>query len=206
MFRSASARESALAMHRLDVRQEDWRRTAGSWFDGTPDSIDNRIAKCDGVLAFARDTAARLGSTEAGRHAVSSIPGLEQIRRELTAARDSLLNGFSDRQDASRPAGRRTASRPAAAESLTPSLDRAIELGSRDFLAAQNTDDHDELLHRARRYAAEQTSTLSVPAARQIAAAFVGRVEELIARRPRKRTAQTQQVTAYEDFDDSLMY
>jgi hypothetical protein len=42
--------------------------------------------------------------------------------------------------------------------------------------------------------------------ARQISAAFVGKVEELINRRPRKKTAQTKQIAAFEDFDDSLMF
>jgi hypothetical protein len=84
-------------------------------------------------------------------------------------------------------------------------VDRAIALGSRDFLASQNTDDRDELLYRAQRYAANETSALPVPVARQIMASFVGAVEELIARRPRKRQASAP-VTAYEDFPDEFMH
>ena len=94
------------------------------------------------------------------------------------------------------------------AKALNPfmsSLQRAIVLGSRDFVADQNTDDRDELIYRATRYAADETSTLPTPVARQISAAFVGAVEELIAQRPRKRQASAP-VTHYEDFDDQLMY
>ena len=370
MFRSASARQSDIAMHRLAAHRESWKRTAATWFDGTVASVDERLVKLDHILGFATDTAARLGSTEAGRLAVSSIPNLKQSRRELAAARDSLLNGFSDRQVDVDPAGRRTAkpgtagpsgvqpddpqpgekgapsfaeykgkctecgsdnvdhayhphsgeydcsdcgatfhpkvrrlksSRTAAdtrpsgghgavpispgiaqhvvppgmdypaggtpgytpgtapvvgpdapgvnpfpnglgpenfppggpppgltehgddsglkplpgfeppgpppskVASAPPSLVRAIVLGSRDFVADQNTDDREEILTRARRYAAEETSTLPVPMARRISAAFVGRVGELIANRPRIRQA-SRPITAYEDFDDSLMY
>lgn len=206
MFRSASARQSDLAMRRLAAHQDYWKTSASNWFDGTPDSVDSRIAKLDNILAFTTDTAARLGATEAGRACVACVPVLEQARRELVAARQSLLNGFSDRQDVSRPAGRRTASAPTAALiDAPPSLQRAIVLGSRDFVADQDTDDRDELIVRARRYAAEETSTLPTPAARQISAAFVGAVGELIAQRPRQRQAAAP-VTHIEDFEDSLMY
>jgi len=240
MFRSASTRQSDLAMHRFAVQLDHWQRSAPTWFDGTIASVDERIAKLDHLILHARDTASRLGSTEAGRYCGVALPQLEHSRRELAAVRDSLLNGFSDRQAGARAlADRRTTNRRYAQDNpiapgtaapvpapgvsgvdvatpgmptpttvpstTTASLRRAIELGSRDFLAGQNTDDRDELIIRAQRYAADETSTMPTEAAHRIAAAFVGRVEELIARRPRKRTAAAP-VTHYEDFDDQLMY
>jgi hypothetical protein len=205
MFRSASARQSDLAAHRLDAQMNYWTRTASTWFDGTPACVDERIAQLDNITRHARDTVARIGSTPAGFRCGAILPDLEETRRELTAARDSLLNGFADRQGDSVLAGRRTASRPLPPESFRPDVQRAIVLGSRDFVADANTDDRDELLLRARRYAAEETSTLPAPIAHRVAAAFVGQVEELIARRPRKRQAAAP-VTHYEDFDDHLMY
>jgi len=206
MFRSASTRQSDLAMHRFAVQLDHWQRSAPTWFDGTIASADERIAKLDHLILHARDTASRLGSTEAGRYCGVALPTLEHSRRELAAVRDSLLNGFSDRQAGARAlADRRTASVEVPAVPIDPRFARAITLGSRDFLADQNTDDCDELLVRARRYAADETSTLPTEAAHRIAAAFVGAVEELIARRPRKRHAAAQ-ITHYEDFDDQLMY
>ena len=322
MFRSSSARQSELAEARLAKHLNYWARTAATWFDGTPASVEERTATLDRIITFARDTVARLGSTSAGRHCVAALPELEQHRRELAVARGSLLNGFSDRQAGSLvPAGRRTASyryadggslydvalgpdsplgkglnavgqginnfgvgigealaqpgshwdmnngeqqgalipghapatsggigkgdvtpapanpsagtgplNPAPANpsagtgplnpahtnpsagtgplantppkptTPTPGLNtntppvgkssalhRAIELGTREFLAAQNTDDHDELIFRARRYAEEQTSTLPMPTAHALAAAFVDRVEQRIAQRPRQQ-------------------
>ena len=241
MFRSASTRQSELAERRFHAHMDHWKWTADQWFDGTVASVDERIAKLDNVILFARDVASRLGSTGAGFLCGNALPNLEHSRRELAAVRDSLLNGFSDRQAGARtPADRRTAKVAA----LDPgsdindysdpgwgtqgdyelgggpsagniyalpsgphagSLQRAITLGSRDFLADQNTTDREELLIRARRYAADETSTLPTPVAHQVAAAFVGTVEELIARRPRIRQA-SRPVTAYEDFDDQLIY
>lgn len=240
MFRSATTRQAELAEHRYDAYMDHWTRTADQWFDGTVESIENRLASTDRVIAFARDVVARLGSTSAGFLCVNALPNLEQSRRELAAARASLLTGFSDRQaGGSALAGRRTAKRDdddddniCDAKGCTNKLDdgegydgycgehadkrereghygsrvqRAIILGSRDFLAEQNTDDRGELLVRARRYAADQTSTLPASQARTIAAAFVRKVEELINRRPRTRQAAAP-VTRYEDFDDQLMY
>ena len=207
MFRSAKLRESDLAEHRFAAHMDHWKWTADKWFDGTVASVDERIAKMDNVIRFARDVTSRLGSTGAGFLCGNALPNLEQSRRELAAVRDSLLNGFSDRQ-VSVPAGRRTASTQAEGGSLWDmegGLQRAIVLGSRDFVADQNTEDHDELILRAQRYAAEETSTLPIPMARQLAAAFVGAVEELIAKRPRKRQA-ARPITHYEDFSDSLLY
>jgi hypothetical protein len=109
MFRSAATRQSDLATHRLSVHLDGLTRTARSWFDATPESVDARIAKLDQTIALAQDTAARLGSTPAGIRATAVLPDLEHSRRELAAARDSLLNGFSDRQAGYASAGRRTA-------------------------------------------------------------------------------------------------
>jgi hypothetical protein len=275
MFRSASARQSDLAERRLAAQLDHFDRTAATWFNGTAASVDERLAHLDHILVHARDTAARLGSTSAGRRCVVALPVLEQTRRELAAARGSLLTGFSDRQTGERKisAGRRTSSYryadgvgdptggllgeplvgqgaavktptmvgdptggllgetaqpgvhplpqpsvpnvPGVTKASTPAgssnsahigrLHRAVELGSRNFLATQNTDDRDELLIRARHYADNETSTLPIAQARPLVAAFVNRVEELIARRPRIHQA-ARMITAYEDFDDSLIF
>lgn len=207
MFRSAMTRESDLAHRRFTAAMDHWQWTADRWFDGTVASVDERLAKLDKTLLFARDVAARLGGTGAGFLCSNALPNLEQSHRELKALRTDLLNGFSDRQAGSSPAGRRTANvAPAPIRLGNASLDRAVELGSRDFLASQNTTDHNELITRARHYADVETSTLPVPVARVLSSAFIARITQLInaGQGPRQRTAS--RVVAHKDFDAELMF
>lgn len=74
-----------------------------------------------------------------------------------------------------------------------------------EFLAAQNTDDRQELLFRAHRHASDRTGQLPVPVAQRAVQAFVAAVNrEIPARRPAPRIAAAPQVVA--DFDDALLF
>ncbi|AON96843.1 hypothetical protein BI081_gp092 [Mycobacterium phage Tonenili] len=91
MFRSASAIEAEAAQRKLDQLREDWQRTASTWFDGTAESVDRRIAQLDRVIAFASRTAQRDG--DPAKFCLSALPTLKANREELTELRRQLVGG-----------------------------------------------------------------------------------------------------------------
>lgn len=88
MFKSSQNLRLAAEMRALARVATPWREARTTWFDGTPESIEARIAATDRVLTHARSgyTAAHLAlTTEA-----------ETARRELLAAKHRLLADFLD--------------------------------------------------------------------------------------------------------------
>lgn len=88
MFKSSENLRLAAEMRALQRVASPWRESRGSWFDGTPESIEARLAATDRVLSYARSgfTAAHLDlTTEA-----------DAARRELLAAKHRLLVDFLD--------------------------------------------------------------------------------------------------------------
>lgn len=101
---TASSRE-------IDQRATDtnfrtaYKRYAGeadSWFDGTPQSIDTRIARARRLLTTQRAAVARRGA-EANR--LEIIAELEADLQALATIRHDLLTGSVDREDTSPIAG-----------------------------------------------------------------------------------------------------
>lgn len=104
----------------IESRAIDDRATAGSfrtahqryasdtdtWFDGTPQSIDGRIARARRLVHLAKESVARRGIQTDRLAAISS---LEADIRALTALRHDLLTGAIDREDNSPIAGVRIA-------------------------------------------------------------------------------------------------
>jgi hypothetical protein len=88
MFRSSENLRLAAAMRALERVAAPWRQDRGRWFDGTPESIEARIAATDKVLTQARSgfTAAHLALTDEA----------ETARRELMSAKHRLLIDFLD--------------------------------------------------------------------------------------------------------------
>ena len=93
----------------IESRAIDDRATAGSfrtahqryasdtdtWFDGTPQSIDGRIARARRLVHLAKESVARRGIQTDRLAAISS---LEADIRALTALRHDLLTGAIDRE------------------------------------------------------------------------------------------------------------
>lgn len=88
MFRSAESLRQGADLRALRRVADPWCKARRSWFDGTPESIDARLAQTDRVLAQARAgfTAAHLALTEEA----------DAARRELVAAKHRLLTDFLD--------------------------------------------------------------------------------------------------------------
>lgn len=93
MFRSAQQIEVEAAAKKLEGFRDDWRRGRDEWFDGTPRSVDQRIAKLDRVLSFASRTA-QLTGTPAGNFCLAALPNLKANREELLELRRQLLGGW----------------------------------------------------------------------------------------------------------------
>ena len=107
MFRDAAAVDQRATNRRIAQLQERYAAEAETFFDGSVDSVDRRIAACDQILSRARSAAVRLGYQEGYTEIAAS---LENDRQALTELREALLNGASDREVTDNPSGRRTAS------------------------------------------------------------------------------------------------
>lgn len=99
MFKSAETLRLAAEMRALQKVASPWREARTTWFDGTPESIEARLASTERVLSFAR-----AGMTEAHmaleREAASA-------RAELKEASHRLMIDFLD--DSARVAGKHDA-------------------------------------------------------------------------------------------------
>ena len=88
MFKSSENLRLAAEMRALERVARPWREARTSWFDGTPESIEARIAATDRVLSYAR-----AGYTPA--HMELTVEA-DTARRELLAAKHRLLTDFLD--------------------------------------------------------------------------------------------------------------
>ncbi len=88
MFKSSQHLREAAAQRQLDRVASSWRQARTTWFDGTPESIEARLAETNRLL-----TVARSGQTPA--HIGLSVEA-ENARKELLAAKHRLLNDFLD--------------------------------------------------------------------------------------------------------------
>jgi hypothetical protein len=88
MFKSAETLRLAAEMRALQKVASPWREARTTWFDGTPESIEARIAATERVLTFARAgmTDAHLGLEREAAHACA----------ELKEARHRLMVDFLD--------------------------------------------------------------------------------------------------------------
>jgi hypothetical protein len=90
MFVDAAARGEKLADHRLDSFTENWTRTADSWFNGTVESVDKRLAHVDRLISFAQEATGRLGNHI---RAAAALPAMRDERDALAVFRERMLTG-----------------------------------------------------------------------------------------------------------------
>lgn len=131
-FTSSAQRESAQINRRLDRELTAFREASEGWFDGTPVSVDRRLAACTTLLNRARGALAR---SPFDPEPVRVTAELESIRRGLIGLKQDLLTGYADRVIEVRPAARqRTAFSPPNPpanlnESLKPLWRQDVEAG-----------------------------------------------------------------------------
>lgn len=88
MFKSSEKLRHEAAQRQLDRVASSWRNARTTWFDGTPEAIEARLAETNRILAVARSgySPAHLGLTVEA----------ENARRELLAAQHRLMTDFLD--------------------------------------------------------------------------------------------------------------
>ena len=77
-----------------------WQRESETWFDGSPESVDRRLAQCERMLHQARAGMARDGLRHGSKH-IDTIASLEVDKGALLALRRDLLTAASDRAPSS---------------------------------------------------------------------------------------------------------
>jgi hypothetical protein len=76
-----------------------WHKEAETWFDGSVDSVDRRLAACNTLLHLSRDAVATEGIGPSTRTHLAAIGDLEATQTALRALRHDLLTAASDRRD-----------------------------------------------------------------------------------------------------------
>lgn len=206
-----------------------WQREAETWFDGSPESVDRRLAACERMLHVARAELAHDGLRHGSKH-IDTIASLEVDKGALLSLRRDLLTAASDREAAEKslselfppsdwddfdrsenmyaPDGSTwdeyDERHPRKHSSLTPQDRRFVELESAKFVAANAGVPLDELSTRAQHFAELKTSTFTPQRSRTVAAAFVSRVAALHRSAPRPQVASAP--ATIPDFPAEFMY
>lgn len=173
--------------HKFASRLQTFRRESENWFDGTPGSVDRRLAACRALIHEARSMAAE---DPVGHLRV--MAELDSDRQSLTDLRHDLLTGAIDRE--ARYTGTPDTSPMNSAER------RWVTLEASRFHRDQDSARHDvtEMAERARRHA--EVYAPSRPAAW----AFQAAVAELARRTSRPRTAA--RTPPLRDHPDELIF
>lgn len=102
MFTNSRSIDDRATAASFDTAYQKYAAATDSWFDGSPFSVDNRLAQCRRLMNLARAHVARRGA-EVGP--LTRLAELESDARALVALREDLLTGGFDREDTSRIAG-----------------------------------------------------------------------------------------------------
>lgn len=98
MFRDASAIDSERTATAVRTAHDKYEASSDSWFDGTPDSIDRRIAVCQRLSHICKNATIRLAERPAGMQYVALSNSLESDRISLEALRHDLLTAGMNRE------------------------------------------------------------------------------------------------------------
>lgn len=196
---------------------ERWSKTARTWFDGSVESVDRRLADCRQLLAASRAAVGSNWGHDSVQLHCDRIASLQAAEAVLEGQRASLLTAGNDRvargdhatldvdfgenaPDHTNPytgeTGRRSQMETHGDGSgyhwkhPEAARDRRyVELEAAKFVANNPGVDRDELITQARHKAQVETSTYPVTRSRAVTAAFVQRVAQLHRPARRQRTA-----------------
>ena len=198
MFRSAAEIDHAVTSGSLRTAVKDYLSTSTSWYDGTIQSVDRRMAKAQRMVATLQSASGRYRVAEQGdylelnRYLHAQLEQLGDLHENFLGGHQvSAVHVTKDSSPLSREAA------------------RYVTLESQKFLAAQAGtygSDVEELMTRAANHVAAETSTWDQRVARQVTAHFVDRVGELGRLASRDQGTANRRLMAYQDFDDSLTY
>jgi hypothetical protein len=187
---------------------DNWNRTARTWFDGSVESVDRRLADCRRLLQASRAAVAHEGLGGHTSQHLDRIASLEATEGVLIDQRGSLLTAGNDRHHDEdlqtlmdegyegaeypghdpRNAAGTAHDKPERHLKVVSAADRRyVELEAAKFIREHTGVPVDELKVRAANKARLETSTFSKNRSESITAAFVERVASLY--RPVRRTA-----------------
>ena len=97
MFRSASQIDSERTASGIRRIKASWESSADSWFDGSVDSVDRRIALCERLIHKASAATGRLLDRPESGHYMKLASDLQADHAALTQMRRDLLTAAMDR-------------------------------------------------------------------------------------------------------------
>ena len=98
MFRSASQIDSERTASGLRRIKASWESSADSWFDGSVDSVDRRIALCERLIHKASAATGRLLDRPESSHYMKLASDLQADHQALSQMRRDLLTAAFDRE------------------------------------------------------------------------------------------------------------
>lgn len=219
MFKDARVLTAQRTARKFLSALSDYSSAAESWFDGSVDSIDRRLAACRQLHHHASRAVSELPMGQA-RPYLERLSSLGSDFESLQELRYTVLTGAADIEDndpISSPATYRDDEQTATEEALASEgrdrqaginrTDRRwIELESARFVAdnANTLHDRAEMAARAREYAAMKTSSFDPRRSTGMVKTFVASVEAL--RSAWYRPAPVQRTATATDFDAQLMF
>jgi hypothetical protein len=108
MFRDSRTLDRQHTAGSFREASQKYQAAAEKWFDGSPGSIDRRIAKCSALLHTARSTIARYPLSEAAPY-LKAAQALEADLDSLHNLRDAMITGASDFEEQGPPGYREAA-------------------------------------------------------------------------------------------------
>lgn len=99
MFRAASDIDAERTAARVREILSNWESSTDGWFDGSVESIDNRLAQCKRLANICREAAVRMMDHRDGIRYAAITTDLEYDRRSLEVMRRDLLTAASDREE-----------------------------------------------------------------------------------------------------------
>lgn len=212
-FRSAALIEAENAQRKIERLRTRWASTRDSWYDGTANSVDQRIANIDEVIAFAKSIGSRLHAAKVGSDALALLGHLRTDRMGLEAMRERLLTAGdcppgipcpTSEGLSHLPPERVKEMRENRQHWRSQDDDWETKKAALDFIEGENTEDRTELLFRAQRAVEQRTWDWSPQASQAAVRDFLGALDAVI---PEPSSApRTAAVETVGDFNDYLMF
>jgi hypothetical protein len=99
MFRESSAIDSERTAASVRSLYAKYSSAEDNWFNGTPDSVDSRIAQCKKISNLCRAASVRLSGRNASSQYIALAHEMDGDRKALEGLRRDLLTAATDRDD-----------------------------------------------------------------------------------------------------------
>lgn len=197
MFQTTAAMKKAAYEERVRPLLAEYDGTREFWYDGSMDSVTERIAKCDEVISVAENALLNSGAF------AEVTATLKQEHRELVAYQDDFLRSESR----SRRVHAQSEFHKTAFSKLPKVAQKWVTLESQKFIEA-NCDvvfDRKELLTRAANYVVENTSQLKSARLNLLVAAFQHEIDSKMQVKSLRTAGTKRPQFDFNNFDDRTL-